>query len=192
MTRTRSWVVLNAGRDGRFECHRCGGTHVPSYPVEISLMVATTEWFGKMHKGCKEPDGGPRCRVCLALGHKPEECPEMRPATPEAWLDGPDTGRSSLTIYGVLHHEPSARARVRSELGAVPLDPADFGRCHRLLLLFPTWAARLHEVATRYPDWAPLVSAWRELASLYEEEYATGFAPRLMMRMQDLRPVQEA
>ncbi len=104
------------------------------------------------------------------------DSPELR------WLTGGDTGTSSKTIWSVMtgrtiggRHRPS-----------VPWDPDDFGRCHRLLELFPAWRSRMHEVAARYPEWAGLVTEWGDLTVLYCEEFPTGQAPRLYAQMQRL------
>jgi hypothetical protein len=105
-----------------------------------------------------------------------------------AWLtEGGDTGTSSLTIWSVmtglaiptLHGGNDRRADV-------PHDPADFGRCHRLLDLFPQWRKRLAEVADRYPEWSGLVDAWDELTELYLAEYSSGRAPRCYARMREI------
>jgi hypothetical protein len=67
-----------------------------------------------------------------------------------------------------------------------PLDPADFGRCQRLLKAFPEWRERIREMAV-YPGWAGLVGAWDMLEALYAEERPKGAAPKLYARMQELR-----
>lgn len=99
-----------------------------------------------------------------------------------------DSGVSSLTILEVLSEEmrPLAIALARRNLGAVPRDPGDFGRCHRLLALIPDGRSRLGEVAERHPDWRPLVENWEELTRLYEEELPSGQAPKLYARMKEL------
>jgi hypothetical protein len=104
--------------------------------------------------------------------------------TPIEWLLSGDTGVSSKTILAVM---------TGSELGGafgpdVPHDPSDFGRCYRLLQNFPEWRARLPEVATAYPIWGPMVDAWDELATIYEEEKQnkSGKAPKLYERMRKL------
>lgn len=104
-------------------------------------------------------------------------------STLDRWLHGCDTGTSSLTIAHVLGGVPMASDRHPSE----PCDPADFGRCSRLLDLMPGWRERLGEVAERFPRWAGLVAAWPELEALYAEEYPRGVAPKLYARMQELR-----
>ena len=90
----------------------------------------------------------------------------------QRWWSGLDVGASAVAIFAVLCDDywkyltvpdPSWRP-----LGSVPHDPADFGRCRRLLALFPEWRARLGEVATAHPDtkWPALVARWTELEAL--------------------------
>lgn len=101
------------------------------------------------------------------------------------WALGNDTGISSMTICAVMTGTP-----INPRFGPdVPHDPSDFGRCYRLLALFPTWRNRLPEVAERYPIWGPMVEAWDELTALYEVEAlnTSGAAPLLYARMVELR-----
>lgn len=86
--------------------------------------------------------------------------------TPAEWLLSDDTGTSSKTICAVMI---GARIEVRHWYEHdIPHDAGDFGRCYRLLLLFPEWRQRLPEVAQRFPKWGPMVQAWQELTALYE------------------------
>jgi hypothetical protein len=104
------------------------------------------------------------------------------------WLLGPDTGTSSLTIFSVLSEKHAGRAmvRVRHGLGpSPPWDPDDFGRCYRLLEMFPAWKERMQEVADRYPTWAKLVQDWGYLWALWEEESPSGECPKLYDAMKD-------
>jgi len=99
-----------------------------------------------------------------------------------AWADGPDSGMSSKTIVWAL-----TGAAVLSKFGGSrPLDPDDFGRCYRMLKLFPELRERLHELPTKLPDWAGLVKHWSELEQLYLEEAPNRVAPKLYRRMQEL------
>jgi hypothetical protein len=50
----------------------------------------------------------------------------------------------------------------------IPYDPDDFGRCYRLLKLFPSWRAELPKVADVCPKWKPYVEAWDELTAMFE------------------------
>lgn len=104
----------------------------------------------------------------------------------EAWLDGPDTGISSLTIAEILSGRPGL---VRSSFGrSTPKDPADFWRCLNLLKAMPEWRERLPEVAAAEPSWAALVERWGEVEALYREEAPTGRAPRCYALMRELVP----
>lgn len=78
--------------------------------------------------------------------------------TPEAWLRGTDTGRSSLCIYHVMVGGDRRESAIFK--GFLPLDWDDFGRCYRLLKKFPAWRARLPEVAKRFPEWEGVVKKW--------------------------------
>lgn len=51
-----------------------------------------------------------------------------------------------------------------------PRDPADFGRCARLLLIIPEWRARVPEMAACGPYWATLVARWSDIEACMEGE----------------------
>lgn len=78
------------------------------------------------------------------------------------WLLGRDTGSSSKAILaqmvcGVSH-------------GEYPYDPADLGRCLRMLELFPEWKARIAEMAGYGKVWAVFIDHWDELSSMMADE----------------------
>jgi hypothetical protein len=102
------------------------------------------------------------------------------------WIVGRDTGSSSQTIWAVMMGAESAYA-------SYPYDPADFGRCYRLLALIPEWRVALDRVARAYPKtaWKSLVKHWDELTELYEVEAPSGTCPRLYARMRELRARHE-
>lgn len=83
--------------------------------------------------------------------------------TPTEWLLGNDTGTSSKAICAVLTGSTTPNGYDND----VPNDPDDFGRCYRLLGLFPEWLARLDEVATALPNWTPIIENWASLSALY-------------------------
>lgn len=99
---------------------------------------------------------------------------------PMEWLLGDDTGISSKTIFSVMTGTPCAWT-------GTPLDPSDFGRCYRLLALFPEWRDRMHEVSAAYPAWTRLVESWGELTALYEQEKDQNNAPLTYALMKRLR-----
>jgi hypothetical protein len=85
------------------------------------------------------------------------------------WICGRDTGVSSKTIWAVMVGAISSLTHCGGEYD-VPHDNQDFGRCYRLLMLFPEWEKRLVEVGRYLPKWRPFVLAWPELKALYEKE----------------------
>ena len=151
-------------RGGLFGCRNCGGTYEPGeQPVGAWSALAT--WFEGEHADC-EPGGAD---------------PHNDWTTADEWARSWDVGISSATIWSVLTGRPSP-------LGTydVPRDPGDIGRCFRLLDKLPAWRERLDAVAHRFPKWRPLVDHWDELRALYDEEVASGTAPKLYDRMQAL------
>jgi hypothetical protein len=152
-----------------FRCLNCGeeSNGGVAWPAPTAVVDAAGKTFEAAHAACKpDPAGAARWAY----------------KTPEEWIRSWDTGISSLTIYATFKGHGYAPG-----FGAgVPHDPADFGRCYRLLKVAPEWRARLGEVADLHPQWRPLVDAWDELEALYEEEFPTGEAPKLYARIQAL------
>jgi hypothetical protein len=83
----------------------------------------------------------------------------------ERWWKGLDVGSSSAAVFAVFCHEQFRSAAQETGRGAVPRDADDFGRCARLLTLFPQWRENLSRVAAAYPEtkWPALVARWSEL-----------------------------
>lgn len=94
--------------------------------------------------------------------------------TPLEWALGRDTGISSEAICAVM-------AGCNTELGksCYPSDNGDFGRCYRLLKLFPEWEARIEEMGEVCPGWKPIAENWQELKALYERDEKVGHGLRL-------------
>ena len=82
--------------------------------------------------------------------------------TPTDWLLGDDTGCSSETICRFMMGKPDYSP-------SIPHDADDFGRCYRLLILFPQWLERLPELAQKYSCWRPMVREWDKLTAMYEK-----------------------
>lgn len=101
------------------------------------------------------------------------------------WLRGIDTGISSKAIVAVMEGVPPEVLNGGWGLKH-PLDPADFGRCLRLLAIWPDYRPRLHEMAAVSPQWRVLVNHWDELEALYNEEAPSRKCPNLYDRMQEL------
>ena len=153
--------------DGSFRCTRCGAEHKLDYPLDVWVLNALAEGFIKEHARCAVDPAAVAAR--------------MRYTTPEEWSASWDTGTSSWAIFGVMTGQKT------TDTFSPPLDPGDFGRCYRLLRAFPTWRARLGEVAARFPAWAWLVACWDELTALYERDLPTGKSAELARRMDECR-----
>lgn len=82
-----------------------------------------------------------------------------------AWYRKPHLhGASSLAMYSAFTGDRSGRS-------SHPHDPADFGRCRKLLQHEPEWAPRMVEVMGPIsPVWRALAEAWPELDAMYAAE----------------------
>jgi len=156
-------------------CFHCGARDVVIHDDQRhGIAINSPAWAGfvahgiafeKAHAKCKETPESPSIRL---------------EATPEEWERGLFVGSSSGTIFTVcMGRRPMGFAADR--LGAAPLDPADFNRCHRLLRVQPEWRSRLGEVALAYPTWKGLVEHWDELTAMLEAKN-----PAMYDRMQVL------
>ena len=134
--------------------------------------------IGKGRGDGRTPDEAVR-HLLAYLSRQPQDVDVARGF---AWLDGPDTGLSSRTICRVMMGHPL-------RYGSTPRDPADLGRCIRLLDRFPAWRDRLGEVAARYPEWRGLVEQWPALEESYRRELPTGDAPETYALM---KAIEEA
>lgn len=172
----------------RMVCIRCGGHQevIPAegFPMTDKALAAyrlLCEDFQERHASCRR---GHSERLARILGQSPSE-----------WAAGHDTGSSSLTIFRVA---TGLCVKVTSFFGSPPLDSADFGRCYRLIALFPWMRAHLPRVAEQFPEWGLLVLHWHHMERLYEDECKGCENPRLYDFMQkvsdrqkDRRPLPE-
>jgi hypothetical protein len=81
------------------------------------------------------------------------------------WAAGDDTGVSSKAI---MLRMVGGMPRWDSW----PRDPADLGRCLRLLARVPAWHPRIGEMAPISGPWGALAGAWGDLEELMTEEGA--------------------
>lgn len=170
-------------RGSGLACTHCGDSYEPAMPCPIAIYTAIAKAFAEQHEGCPAP-GEPRCTFCHAADHDWRGHVAATVRSPGQWPSCGDTGFSSTAIYRHMLGLPQ-------ESGAsTPWDPADFGRCYRLLTApwAAPWRARIGEMA-QYRGWSALANHWDELERLYEEETANadGRAPRLYARMRELR-----
>jgi hypothetical protein len=86
------------------------------------------------------------------------------------WLLSGDIGASSELIFRKMIGK-----NLRS--GFAPADYGDFGRCYRLLKLFPEWRDKLYIVGNESIAWGGIIEKWDYLCEEYEKidlnEYAS-------------------
>lgn len=116
MNRNVEWVAFGGKVRETAHCTRCGeGLTLGPDSQPIAVWLAANRAFAELHSRCKP---GIFC--------------EPIPKTPSEWSRGRDTGISSGTIYTAATGDYSPWGKYD-----VPHDAADFGRCYRLLKLFP-------------------------------------------------------
>lgn len=163
ISREVDWVRVSSKPGELSYCARCGeGLNIP-LPQRVEGAVAAMKAFAGAHSRCRPGQEHIQSNI-----------------SPQEWLDGRDTGTSSLSIFSAINGYP-----LSAEQFDIPHDPDDFGRCYRLLNLVPSYRMQLSKVSAECPAWKPFVDAWDELASLYEEESPSGRAPNLYSRMMD-------
>jgi hypothetical protein len=95
------------------------------------------------------------------------------------WLGSGDTGTSSTTlVYAALELE-----LFRPDF---PHDPADLGRCIRMLEKLPWVREPAFTLLQNHPVWKHLIGHWDDLVKLYHEEEPSGRAPLTYDLMQEL------
>lgn len=82
------------------------------------------------------------------------------------WMMSRDTGISSKSIVAVM---TGANLDKCPDLDA-PHDPADLGRCLRLLEQFPEWKLRMGEMSKAGRRWEIAVACWHEISASMEAE----------------------
>jgi hypothetical protein len=80
----------------------------------------------------------------------------------EEWLDSRDTGISSESMFHYM--------ALGIHTGGPPSDPADLGRCLRLLDRFPEWKPRVAEIAAVGRGWERIAPVWSDLEASFIEE----------------------
>lgn len=101
-----------------------------------------------------------------------------------SWMAGDDTGMSSKAIWAHMNG-------VVKNYYQHPGDPADLGRCLRLLKLIPEWKPRIFEMSKHSKEWAVLTAHWDELEHMMDQEVGIDWskaksAPKTFNRMHEL------
>ena len=99
------------------------------------------------------------------------------------WMVSGDTGISSET----LACKALGIKRKGHFSDDAPYDPADFGRCHRLLQKIPELRAMAFPKLRRDKRWQGLIRNWDHLTDTYLHELPSGSCPILYGMMRKLR-----
>jgi hypothetical protein len=129
-------------------CHHLRETSTPEAVICIATPANAKKW---------------REHILKAIAGLPPQ---------DRWWKGLDVGCSSAAIFAVLGDLRFTAPATRMSRQSVPSDAADFGRCSRLIQLFPEWKAQLQQVAEAYPTtrWPAIVARWDELEAATPEE----------------------
>lgn len=151
-----------------FVCAHCNARQI-ALPIALSkkgfrLFTASLEYFHEQHKRCK------RTEHSLLV---------TQWQSPEMWIQGTDTGISSMTIWSfVMGRKPPGGTPPD-----VPYDGYDFGRCLRLVRHFG-WKDKLQAMADVHTEWRKIIGAWDELSELFD----AGEFNALYVRLRELTP----
>ena len=147
-----------------FHCLDCAREWLADTVLDAPIEV----WSASVRAlSCPACGAGPR-RIAFGRGDVPDPQPIQAGMTdPErrtAWLKMCDHGLSSRCIADVMCGITSG--------GEHPRDPDDFGRCERLLILYPEWRARLPEMRAVSPVWAALIDRWADIEAAWRHDVA--------------------
>jgi hypothetical protein len=113
----------------------------------------------------------PKCgegakKIAFGRGDVPDPQPIQNGMTDAekraAWLKMRDNGLSSECLADKMCGLVPT--------GNYPHDGDDFGRCERLLILYPDWRERLGEMRTVNKAWDALVERWDEIATSWRHD----------------------
>lgn len=80
-----------------------------------------------------------------------------------AWLASDDVGMSSKFMASVLSGQFQAEF-------AIPYDPADFGRCVRMIQAVPELKGLIHLMCKHGPMWTAVADNWERWSEMLNEE----------------------
>ncbi|KKM25387.1 hypothetical protein LCGC14_1595440 [marine sediment metagenome] len=99
------------------------------------------------------------------------------------WFCIGDVGTSSRAIVFVMCGLSHVDI-LKDDWSPYPHDSSDFGRCYKLLKVFPEWKKRITEMECLGEIWRRIALAWEELEKLYKQEKHE----ELYARLQQLQP----
>lgn len=99
------------------------------------------------------------------------------------WFLNGDTGVSSETMAAIAL---GATKRGNGRMDA-PHDPADFGRCYRLVKAVPEIRAHFPRIGRKCKTFTGILHHWDALVKIYERDKPTGESHELYRRIKELR-----
>ncbi len=139
--------------------HEWVGEMMLDAPVEVAVAAMMAVYCPACAAGARS--------VAFGRGDVPDPVPvqstEMTDGERRAeWLKLHDSGLSSSCIADKMCG--------MIPTGGYPHDGDDFGRCERLLILYPAWRGRLGEMASVNEAWSALVARWDEIALAWRHD----------------------
>lgn len=139
---------------------------------QIALITAITEELNRQIPGLPA-DGRMNVVIKAANDICAEYSRELIIASAgmglEAWLNSDDTGSSSLYMAWCLSGGQFGYWHGRRQPGAAyPLDPADLGRCIRLIEAVPDFGGKIPEMAHRGYEWLAVTTNWVQWVDLHK------------------------
>ena len=155
----------------RFTCQKCGNVFESEIVLDAPIDVAIASMRAVSCPACGASKVG--------LGGEHKDKPPVSASLESRiawWRERGAVGTSSETIM-------AAMTGLGCRTYDYPYDPDDYRRCRLLFDLIPEWRPEIWKVALRFPWMAPFVAAWDEFDRLWDEEAASGKAPKLYAAM---------
>lgn len=132
-----------------------------------TVTEAPVEIWAASVKAIRCPTCGATAKnVAFGRGDVPDPQPVQGGMTDSdkraAWLKMHDYGLSSECIADKMCG--------MAPTGNYPHDGIDFGRCERLLILYPEWRGRLGEMREVNLYWSALVDSWSEITEAWRHD----------------------
>src|SRR5581483_8766086 len=157
-------------QEASVHCTVCRHEWLAEMIVDAPVEVATASMLSGR---CPKCGAGAR-KVAFGRGDVPDPQPVqagMMDAEKRAvWLKMHDNGLSSECLAEVMCG--------LAPRGNYPHDGDDFGRCERLLILYPEWRARLGEMRQVNDCWAALVENWDKIVAEWRHDVELSRKPK--------------
>lgn len=152
-------------------CTACRHEWMAQMVTDAPVEVFTASIHALRCPGC----GAGARQIAFGRGDVPDPQPVQADMTDgerrAAWLKLHDNGLSSECIADVMCGIPGT--------GAYPHDGDDFGRCERLLILYPMWRERFAAEMPRVNAvWGALVPRWGEIAEAWRHDIELSRNPK--------------